>query len=167
MTQVVALKKNWSLLIKNTWVLYQLDIFVVLLLIPVSIKCDYEMFWNKLFRVECMYLEYPHRNAQNFSRKHIRNTFKIIVLETTWRDLFLDTLKSKFGSEVAKTEENGLQVYGLYGNYRIYTYTVHIYGVYWFFERKPHSPTDRCCKVWWNEPGPEECGEQSQADVGM
>ena len=74
-------------------------------------------------------MEYPHRSADNFSTIR-QNIFKIIVLEITQRDLSLDTVKSKFGSEVAKIEENGVQVYGLYGNYRIYTHTVYMYGVY-------------------------------------
>ena len=117
---------------------YQPDLSVVCLLIPVSIKSGHEIICNKLFRFECIYLEYPFRNAHNSSTKR-RNTFKIKVLESNRRDLSIDTLKSQFGSEVAEIPKNGLHVYGLYGKGRIYTYTLYIYGVYCCSGRIPHS----------------------------
>ena len=114
----------WSLVIKITWVFYRLDRFVVFLLIPVSTNFCYETFCNKLFRFERICLEYPHRNPHNFSTKRW-NTFKIVVLESNRRDLSIDTSNYKFGSEVAKIEENGLREYVAYGKIAVYICTAY------------------------------------------
>ena len=104
-------------------------ILFILPLIPVSIKSYAWIICNKLFCFECIYLEFRHQSAYYFRTKY-RNTSSGIFSEIAWRDLSIEILKSWFGSEVAKIEENGLQVYDVYGFFRIYTYIVYIYGVY-------------------------------------
>ena len=47
----------------------------------------------------------------NFSTKR-RNTFKILISASNRPDFSIDTLKSQFELEVAKIEENSLEVYG-------------------------------------------------------
>ena len=86
---------------------YQLDLSFVFLLIPVSIKSGHEIFCNKLFRFDCIYLENPHRNAYNSSTKR-RNIFLVKILELNRPDLSIDTLKSSFEPEVVEIRENGL-----------------------------------------------------------
>ena len=122
MTQILALTTFWFFVKKNIWGSHVLDIFVILLLIPASIKSYACIFCNKIFCFECIYLEFRHRSAYNFRKKY-RNTSTGMLVESGWQELSVETLKSWFESEVEKIEENGLQVYDVYGNFRINTHT--------------------------------------------